>query len=50
MISVIAVEGAEPIASREFGGFLRFLRQSVLLPSPYAYQEASWLVPAENHA
>jgi hypothetical protein len=23
------------------------LRQSVLVPSPYAYWEASWLVPAD---
>jgi hypothetical protein len=27
---------------------MRVLRQPVLVPSPYAYQEASWLVLAGN--
>jgi hypothetical protein len=33
--------------AREYGGFLRVVRRTVLVSSPYAYQKASWLVPAE---
>ena len=33
-------------AGARFGGFMRVPRQSVLVPSRYAYQEASWLVLA----
>ena len=31
-----------------FGGFLRVDRRAVLGTSPYAYQKASWLVPADT--
>jgi hypothetical protein len=33
--------------ARKFGGFLRVNRRAVLVTSPYAYQKASWLVPAK---
>ena len=35
--------------AREIGGFLRLVRVAVLVSSPYAYQKASWLVPAYLH-
>jgi hypothetical protein len=35
------------MAGARFGGFMGVLRQSVLVSSPYAYLEASWLVPAD---
>ena len=34
--------------SPHFGGFLRVDRRAVLVTSPYAYQKASWLVPAKQ--
>jgi hypothetical protein len=33
--------------TRKFGGFLRVVHRSGLVSSPYAYQKASWLVPAK---
>src|SRR5271168_1767950 len=48
LISVIAVK--EPIDGRraDLADFCGYRRSPVLVPSPYAYQEASWLVPAED--
>jgi hypothetical protein len=34
------------MAGNGFGDFMPILRQSVLVPFPYAYWEASWLIPA----
>ncbi len=47
LFSVIAAEGSRRWQAREFGGFLRVDRRAVLVTSPYAYQKASWLVPAK---
>ncbi|MGD0107539.1 MAG: hypothetical protein ABSC06_26395, partial [Rhodopila sp.] len=37
---------APSMAGTRFGRFLRLARRAVLVTSPYAYQKASWLVPA----
>ena len=37
---------ADQWQARELGGFPRVVRRAVLVPSPNAYQKASWLVPA----
>src|ERR1700722_14771698 len=46
LFSVIAIE--VPIVGRHsiLGSFFGGGRRPVLVPSPYAYQKASWLVPA----
>jgi hypothetical protein len=39
---------APSMAGTRFGRFLRLARRAVLVTSPYAYQKASWLVPAKK--
>jgi hypothetical protein len=50
LFSVIAAEGPNRWQARGYGGFLRVARRAVLVSSPYAYQKASWLVPAVCYA
>ena len=50
LFSVITVEGPIDHRHTNFGRFLRVVRRAVPVPSPYACQKASWLVPANIKA